>query len=150
MIGATFNDDAVRQYLVGIAVRADAAIRVGAADVTERLRAVADRNLSGSVLKSRTGTLRAALAVGPSAAGLGGVVRDTASYAAFQEYGFAGTETVRAHLRRRRKAAGSAPVRAFSRRVDYPAHSFLRSALKEMAPDIRQAIADAVAGAIKP
>jgi phage gpG-like protein len=149
MIDASLtNADSVRQYLAGLAGKADTTIRDSAADITDRLYAAVDRNLSGGVLKSRTGTLRASLVVG-SGEGIGGSITATAPYAAFQEYGFSGTETVRAHLRARRKG-GSAPVRAYSRKVDYPAHSFLRSALAEMAPDIRQTIADAVAEVLNP
>lgn len=145
---ALTNEDSVRQYLAGLAGKADTAIRDAAADITDRLYAAVDRNLSGGVLKIRTGALRASLAVGPGV-GVGGSVTASAPYAAFQEYGFGGAETVRAHLRVRRKG-GSAPVRAFSRKVDYPAHSFLRSALAELAPDIRQTIADAVAEVLNP
>jgi phage gpG-like protein len=147
MIAATTNTDAVRQYLAGLGARADAALRDGAAVSADRLRNAAERNLSGSVLKVRTGTLRASLAAQSSAEG--GTVGAGAPYAAFQEYGFSGTETVRAHLRRRAKG-GLAPVRTYSRRVDYPAHSYLRAALSELAPDIRQTIADAIAGALAP
>ena len=143
---ALTNADSVRQYLAGLAGKADTAIRDAAADITDRLYATVDRNLSGGVLQSRTGTLRASLAVGR---GIGGGITASAPYAALQEYGFSGTETVGAHLRARRKG-GSAAVRAYSRKIDYPAHSFLRSALAEMAPDIRQAIAEAVAEVLNP
>lgn len=147
MIAATTNTDAIRQYLAGLGARADAALRDSAANGADRLRDAAERNLSGSVLKARTGTLRASLAAQSSAEG--GTVGADAPYAAFQEYGFSGVETVRAHLRRRAKG-GLAPVRAYGRKVDYPAHSYLRAALAELAPDIRQTIADAIAGALAP
>ena len=152
MIGAALtNADSVRDYLAGLSDRADAAIRDAAADITDRLLSAVDVNLSGSALRSRTGTLRASLAVGvaPNGTDAGGSVSANTPYAAFQEYGFSGIETVRAHLRARRKG-GNAPVRAYSRKVDYPAHSYLRSALADMAPDIRGTIARAVAGAVSP
>jgi hypothetical protein len=151
MIGATLDDDGVRDYLAGLASRADAAIRDSAADIADRLRDAVDSNLSGGVLKSRTGTLRASLAIGPAPNGTdaGGSVSANTPYAAFQEYGFSGIETVRAHLRQRRKG-GTAPIRAYSRKVDYPAHSYLRAALADMAPDISETIAGAVAGVLNP
>jgi phage gpG-like protein len=149
MIDATVtNADSVRQYLARLAGKTDTAIRDSVADITDRLYAAVDRNLSGGILKSRTGSLRASLAIGPGT-GVGGTITASAPYAAFQEYGFSGIETVRAHLRARRKG-GEAPVRAYSRKIDYPAHSFLRSALAEMAPDIRETIAGAVAEVLNP
>jgi hypothetical protein len=67
-------------------------------------------------------------------------------YAGFQEYGFHGTEAVRTQLRMIRKAFGRpiAPrriaVRAYDRRVDYAGHSFLRAALIELEPEIREGL----------
>lgn len=110
--------------------------------------------LGGVVLRQRSGKLAAGVAFdiasdsdGVSATvGIGNV-----PYAADQEYGFHGTETVRAHLRTIKEAFGRtiAPreiaVRAHTRRIDYPAHSYLRSALADIAPDV-QAQIDAAAG----
>jgi len=154
MIGATLNTDTMLQHLAAIGPRADAALRDSSADLVDRLRNAVDRNLSGGVLKTRSGALRVSLAgTLTEGTGLTGTVSVGTPYAAFQEYGFSGTEGVRAYLRQRRgpgRRGKSGPilVRAHDRRVDYPAHSFLRSALAEMAPDIRRAIAAAVAGAI--
>lgn len=108
--------------------------------------------LGGQVLQQRSGRLAAALdaAIDNTADGAGVSVGVTdVPYAAFQEYGFHGTETVRAHLRTIREAFGRpiAPraiaVGTHSRRVDYPAHSYLRSALDDIAPDAVTAIGQA-------
>lgn len=87
----------------------------------------------------------------------GVVVDDTspaAAYAAFQEYGFHGTESVRAHLRTVTAAFGraiapvSVPVHAHDRRVDYAGHPFLAPTLADSADGIRTALADAVNAAV--
>jgi phage gpG-like protein len=157
MIGATMsNAGAVADWLAGLAPKADAALGDAAADLIQRLRDRVDGNLSGGVLNARTGALRASLAAVLSQDS-GIIARVTANtpYAAFQEYGFSGSETVRTHLRQQSQAFGKpiraadVAVRTFSRQVNYPAHSYLRSALAELAPDINRGIATAVAGALQ-
>jgi hypothetical protein len=72
------------------------------------------------------------------------------SYARQHEYGFAGAVSVKAHLRMVKKAFGRSitptqvHVRAHARNVVYPERSFLRSALKDMTPEILQALSSAV------
>ncbi len=65
MIGATLNADAVTARLAALPDKADSALRTAAADLIGRLRDRVDANLSGGVLQSRTGTLRASLAAVP-------------------------------------------------------------------------------------
>jgi hypothetical protein len=157
MIGASLsNVGAVADWLAGLAPKADAALRDAAADLAQRLRDRVDGNLSGGVLNARSGALRASLAVGLSqAGGIGATITAGTPYAAFQEYGFSGTETVRAHLRRQSRAFGRAirpvdvQVRTYSRQVSYPAHSYLRSALAELAPEINAGIDAAMAEALQ-
>jgi phage gpG-like protein len=158
MISATLtNADAVADRLAALAPKAEAALGAAAFDLANRLLDRVERNLSGDVLKARSGALRASLAasVDPSSRITATVSADT-PYAAFQEYGFTGNENVRSYLRRQSQAFGrairpiSAAVRAHDRQVDYPAHSYLRSALAELAPDIRATLAAAVAGALEP
>jgi hypothetical protein len=155
MIGATLNADAVTARLAALPAATDNALRGAAADLVARLRDRVDANLSGGVLNARTGALRASLAAGLTEAG-GIAARVTAGtpYAAFQEYGFSGTESVRAHLRMQSMAFGrpirpvAVQVRAYGRRVDYPAHSYLRSALADLSAEISGGVAAAVAGAL--
>ncbi|MDG3443253.1 hypothetical protein [Nitrospirillum amazonense] len=110
-----------------------------------------------SQVKGGSGTLSRALiptlTVNGLAATAGVTVDDSspaAAYAAFQEYGFHGTESVRAHLRTITQAFGrsiapvSVPVQAYDRRVDYAGHPFLTSALADNADRIRAALADAI------
>jgi hypothetical protein len=155
MIGATLNADAVKARLSALPDRADGALRTAAADLIGRLRDRVDANLSGGVLNARTGTLRASLAASlDQGGGISATVTVSAPYAAFQEYGFSGGETVRAHLRLQSQAFGKpirpveAQVPAYTRQVDYPAHSYLRSALAELSAEIFDGITTAVAEAL--
>jgi len=107
---------------------------------------VQTQKLSGQVLRNRTGQLRASIhPVGPTVTPIGitAGAGTNLSYAAFHEYGFTGTEQVRAHLRAL-KSGKMAQVREHARVVHYPAHSYLRSALKDMAATIEARIREAV------
>jgi phage gpG-like protein len=116
--------------------------------------------LSDDVLHVRTGTLRRSITqrVDDSKDSISGIVGTNVAYAARHEYGFSGTESVKEHLRTIKKAFGKEikggsvtfSVRAHSRKVNYPPHSFLRSALAEMEPQIKAALERAVAEAVKP
>ena len=123
------------------------------------LQAAAQGKLSGDVLQSRTGALGGSIVATVTAGGSGVAVTigSDRSYAGFQEYGFQGIESVRAHLRTIKQAVGR-PLRAggeriaigaYDRKVDYPAHSFLRSALAdrktEIVGELENAVAEAVA-----
>lgn len=108
------------------------------------LRHVKEDKLSGQVLRVRSGRLRrsANQRVEVAGAKVTGIVGTNVEYGRMHEYGFQGTETVRAHLRRIKQAWGrpiaerEVSVRSFSRKVNYPAKSFLRSALADMRPQI--------------
>lgn len=114
--------------------------------------------LSGQVLKRRTGTLSRSInrEITETANAVTGQVGTNVEYAAYHEYGFHGTQQIKEHLRTIKQAFGrpieprSVTVAAHSRKVDYPAHSFLRSALHDMDATIRAGIADALHEAIKP
>jgi len=111
----------------------------------ELQRHVQEDKLSGQVLRSRTGSLKSSidLRVDQSSGAITASVFSDSRYAGVQEYGFAGTVSVRASLRRIREAFGrpiaekTMRVRAYDRRMDLPERSFLRSALEDMAPAIR-------------
>jgi hypothetical protein len=155
MIGATLNADAAMAGLAALRDKADGALRGAAADLVARLRDRVDANLSGGILNARTGTLRASLAAGlAQGGGIVATVTVSAPYAAFQEYGFSGGESVRAHLRLQAQAFGKpirpveARVRAYTRQVDYPAHSYLRGALADLSAEIFGGIDRAVAEAL--
>jgi len=128
------------------------------ARLSRELEARVQGKLSGEVLQSRGGALRASIEASLDAGGgtLAASVSSDLPYAGFQEYGFDGVESVRAQLRTIREAFGrplrggarEIAVRAYGRKIDYPAHSFLRSALAEMEPDIRAGIEEAVSAAV--
>jgi hypothetical protein len=121
----------------------------------ELQRNVQQDKLSGQVLRSRTGSLKSSidLRVDQSAGALTASVFSDSRYADAQEYGFAGTVSVRASLRRIREAFGrpiaekTISVRAYDRRMDLPERSFLRSALEDMTPTIRDEVEAALAEA---
>lgn len=122
------------------------------------LQAAAQGKLSSDVLQSRTGALRGSIAATISV-GDGAIAADVGSdlpYAGFQEYGFQGIESVSAHLRTIKHAFGR-PLRAgseriaiggYDRKVDYPAHSFLRSALADLEAEIISGLGAAVGEAV--
>lgn len=122
------------------------------------LQAGAQDKVSGGVLMSRTGALRASIAASVSASqdSIGISVGSALPYAGFQEHGFHGVESVSAHLRTIKQVYGRPlragteriAVRGYSRKVDYPAHSFLRAALADMEPQILRALDAAVAEAV--
>jgi len=122
----------------------------------ELQRHVQEDKLSGQVLRSRTGSLRSSigLRVDQSDGAFTASVFTDSRYADVQEYGFAGTVSVRASLRRVREAFGrpmsekTVSVRAYDRRMNLPERSFLRSALKDMTPAIRDGMAAALADAV--
>lgn len=132
--------------------------------------------LSGQVLKNRTGRLRRSISQSVTDTGTAvvGIVGTNVKYARAQEYGFKGIVTVREHLRqlrtahrmalvgaskhggigeyvkKRGKLTGEvATVKEHSRKVDLPARSFLRSALKDVTPEFMQTIQQAVNDACK-
>ena len=118
---------------------------------------VKTRKLSGQVLNQRSQRLVRSIqgALADDGGSIIGTVGTNVEYAAHQEYGFTGTEQVREHARAITQAFGRAlpapvtvEIRAHSRQVDYPAHSYLRSSLAENEGRIRGAIQTAIEGAI--
>jgi phage gpG-like protein len=111
-------------------------------------------NLSGGVLNPRTGTLRSSIDLTIEDDAASASVGTDIRYAAAQEFGFQGTVSVRAHLRHAtqvfgRPIAAVQHVRPYSRRMDLPERSFLRSALEEMQPAIEAGLREAVAEAVQ-
>jgi len=111
--------------------------------VTLRLASyVKTDKLSGQVLHRRSGLLSRSIHGVVEVSGqtvVGRVGSRGVEYAAYHEFGFTGTETVREHLRTITKAWGrpldeplTVTVHEYERQVDYPPHSFLRSALKDL------------------
>lgn len=123
------------------------------------LTRVKSDKLSGQVLNTRTGRLRRSInrrLEGSGTTSIAGYVGTNVEYARRHELGFHGTETVREHLRLIKQAWGkplASPkqvrVQPHSRQVDYPARSFLRTALREMDAEITAALKRATNQGIK-
>ena len=110
-----------------------------------RVHQVIYRKLSGEALNARRGTFRDNFREGVEIRN--GVIRGfvrppsgSMGFALFQEFGFSGPVTVREHLRTVTTAFGRdllgasmrVTIPAHVREVDYPAHSFMRSAVAEV------------------
>lgn len=146
----------VRLGAVPKAVRDELNVSVGV--LALKLAVRAKQKLSDDVLRVRTGRLRRSIttSVTDDTDGIIGRVGTNVSYARFQEYGFTGTQTVKQSLRKVTQAWGKplkepreVVVREHQRQVNYPAHSFLRSALAEMSDEVRKELAAALGRAIK-
>jgi len=123
---------------------------------------VKSKKLSGQALHVRTNRLRSSIHASDvmiTGDNISGTVGTNVAYAAYHEYGFTGTENVREHLRKIKSSAtkmllpnkngelkkmtvhADCVVKAHSRKVNYPEHSFLRSQMKEDADFIKEQIA---------
>lgn len=162
----------------GFAKAAHDSLRVVMEDLAIEMQTKVKQKLSGDVLHNRTGTLRRSInyRMMDDGSNISAAVGTNIVYAAIHEYGFSGSETVRAHIRRSRvqmaqathrykkadgsyglktsmtgkfgKKTGVIQVRSFTRNMVMPERSYLRSTLKEMAPTIRKRLADAVIKAV--
>ncbi|HLG86251.1 MAG TPA: hypothetical protein VKZ79_03540 [Alphaproteobacteria bacterium] len=149
--------DAVRARLAAIPADTAITLRAAGAELACQIRSAAENNVSGGLLQARSGKLRDSLAVATSTSGtaIGFSVQAITPYAAFQEFGFSGTESVREFLRRQSMVFGRtiAPkevtVRAHDRQIDYPGRSYLRSALAQFAPTIHDVLSSAMAEVLK-
>ena len=116
--------------------------------------------LSGQVLNVRTGRLRRSITQrmqGLGTTSVSGIVGTNVEYARAHEMGFQGTVTVKAHLRMMTKAFGKPvkdphqiQVNSHSRNMNIPEKSFLRSALNDMRPEIKEKLKAAIGEAVKP
>ena len=119
-------------------------------------RKVQEDELSGQVLSVRSGALTSSIGVeiDQSQRRITARIFSDSDYAAVHEFGFSGEVNVRASLRRIREAFGrpiaekTISVGAHSRRMLLPERSFLRSALEEMAPEIRDEVEAALRDAL--
>ncbi|MGN6383653.1 MAG: hypothetical protein ACTHMK_13705 [Dyella sp.] len=113
---------------------------------------VQTQKLSGQVLNRRTGRLRNSInsLVQEGPGSVSAQVGTGVSYAKIHEYGFQGTVQVPAHTRMQTMAFGHpmqarlVNVRAHPMRVNLPERSFLRSSLREKAPEAIERIRVAV------
>lgn len=119
---------------------------------------VMDNRLSGQVLNIRTGNLHRSIHQQVTSSGglVVGEVNTNVRYGVAHEYGFAGTVNVKASMRQIRQAFGRplkspryVQIRAHSRNVKLPERSFLRSALRDMKPEIEADLQKSIKGALR-
>lgn len=125
---------------------------------------VKEEKLTGQVLHVRTGTLRRSInrRIWISGDQINGAVGTNVEYAGPHEFGFHGTVTVREHQRRIRarvdakwagkkkgKVIGIAHVKAFTRTMNLPERSFLRSSLRELEQFTANEIRRSAQGALR-
>lgn len=133
--------DAIRQRVPAITQRVERAIERLTVILTQRVKL----KLTDDVLRVRTGRLRRSITFvinGKGTNQVEGVVGTNVEYARIHELGFNGAVNVKAHLRTIKQAWGkpiepkSVQVGGFSRQVNLPARSFLRTALNDMRADV--------------
>lgn len=112
-------------------------------------RHVKTDKLEGQVLNHITGRLQGSIHSETNDKGteiIGRVYSSGCNYAAIHEYGFSGTETVREHIRTHVFGREVDPftVPSFTREMNMPERSFLRSALQDFQEQIVKGIGDAV------
>jgi phage gpG-like protein len=146
MIKGTINGAGeVAGKLSGVAGRTRDALRKSVSRLALELLAKVKRDkLSGQVLNVRTGRLRRSITqrVIANGATIQGIVGTNVEYGKFHEYG----QTIKGELKQKRAAlkAGLKPSRPTLGSGDLPPRSFLRSALADMEPRIREEFAQAV------
>ena len=133
----------------GVRERMIAVMQTAASSIQQQ---VVQNKLSGQVLKVRTGDLRrsiTAITREGSASSISAVVGAGANvpYAAIHEYG--GTVNVPAHMRMLTMVFGRViatphPIQVRAHSATYPERSFLRTSLRDKAPEEIQHIRDAM------
>lgn len=137
-IVATRFDTLDKQMRLALRIAVD---KLGAGFI-DYLRA---NKLSGNPLQSRTGALAASFrhTVNDYPGGVVANITTNSPYARYHEYGFHGTENVRAHTRL------GHPVRAFTRTVNYAGRPYIRPAINEFEPRVFAEIDAAIKEALK-
>ena len=151
------GDDVVLEWLRG----ASDAVASGIAQAITQLgielqRHIQDDELSGQMLAVRTGSLKSSidLQIDQGSERISATVYSDSKYAAAHEYGFAGTVDVKSSLRRITESFGrpisekTINVRAYRRGMELPERSFMRSALEDMDPAIRDEVEAALLEAL--
>ncbi|STZ77348.1 hypothetical protein [Bergeriella denitrificans] len=145
----------LKSYSAGIDAQIEASI---GRSVLMLQRYVVANKLSGQVLGKRTGNLRRSInqVVERNGTKTVGMVKTNVRYGVAHEYGFSGAVSVKAHLRQIKQAFGrplresrSVQIKAHSRHVKLPERSFLRSALRDLQPQIEADLQMAVERALR-
>jgi len=137
-IAVTIESDALAEKLAALPDALRSRLGAGLGTIAAALYARVLDNLSGAVVQSRSGALKAAITVAADNGAVAvGVDSGAAPYAAALEFG----ASIPAQL----IAAKNAKALAFV----LPPHSFLRAALADLAPDAIATLQDAVSVAIE-
>lgn len=152
VIGAEATGRRLQAIAPAVRTSLDRAIALVALRLTRNVKA---DKLSGQVLKNRTGRLRRSVNYRIDGAGtdtVSAIVGTNVEYARTHELG--GTKTVKEHLRMQVMAWGrpmAEPKRVTVKQHEakFPERSFLRSALREMTPQIRAEIGRAIAEGVR-
>lgn len=157
--GKIIGDSEVVRHLKSIPANVRSEVRDTIGRIVLRLqRKTKQEKLTGQVLKVRTGTLRRSIdqVVVADGQAIVGIVSTNVKYGRVHEYGFKGQVSVKQHLREIKQVFGKTlksprqvSVSPHTRHVYIPERSFLRSALREMQPQILAEIDAAVAKGIK-
>jgi phage gpG-like protein len=145
------------ERVASLSDRVRSAIERAVGELGGELRQSVQTKLFGQVLQRRSGALVASIAAAVEDSGetISATVGSDLPYAHAQEYGFDGIVGVRSHLRRITMAFGrpigvrTVAVAAYSRRMDLPERSFLRSALAEVQGEIAATVEAAVERAVR-
>jgi phage gpG-like protein len=136
------------------AIRAALALKFAA--LAQRLEdKIRTEKLDGQVLRARSGRLRDSVSSSLDDSGAS-LFTSGVKYAAAQEFGVSGEESVAAHSRTIKQAFGRAItpktilIEAFSRQMRLPERSYMRSSLDEMSAEIAQALREAVEEGLQP
>ena len=154
-VGIT-GGDALLARLAGLPDALTAQLGTAFADVADALYAQVIANVSGAVVKPRSGTLAAAItATSDNGAAMVGVDSGIASYGTALEFGASIPAQVIAAKNAKALAFVVGGSQVFAKHVMHPAfvlppHSYLRSALDTLAPDLVARLDDAVTAAIAP
>jgi HK97 gp10 family phage protein len=131
----------------------DGLVRAVARLGLELQKKVQDEKLSGQVLHQRSGALARSIdtQVSQTETAVSASVGTAVRYARFHEYGVAHPWLIQARTARalRFLVGGRVIFRRYVRHPPLPERSFLRSALKEMRPEIEEGLRAAVAEAIR-
>lgn len=148
------NDEMVQLNLASMGIRVRDRVRTDVTRLTIQLQAkVKADKLSGQVLHVRTGRLRRSInaLVRETPTSVVGQVGTNVPYGTIHEYG--GTVTVRAHMRQQTMVFGHPivpiTVAVAAHTATLPERSFLRSALREMRPQILATLRAGVAEATR-
>jgi phage gpG-like protein len=148
-IFASMRAEQVAATLLGINDKLMAAVRRAVIRLSIQIQSdVKLKKLTGQVLHVRTGTLRRSInrKITETPNSIIATVGTNVKYAGVHEYGINKLVNVKAHVRKT-VGGGTAQVRGFSRRMDLPARSFLRSTLSENQENIRSTLKRAVTSA---